>query len=66
MALNFQDMHDPRITRVVLAVLIVASLAMVTVYAREGEGGVLHQVQGGHPPLLNGPAVQLSHLGGGD
>ena len=47
MALNFQDMHDPRITRVVLAVLIVASLAMVTVYAREGEGGVLHQVQSG-------------------
>ena len=30
-----------------------------------GPGGVLHQVQGGHPPLLNGPAVQLLHLGGG-
>ena len=30
-----------------------------------GVGGVLHQVQGGHPPLLDGPAVQLLHLRGG-
>ena len=30
-----------------------------------GLGGVLHQLQGGGPPLLNGPAVQLLHLGCG-
>lgn len=45
MALNFQDMHDPRITRAALVVLIVASLALVTVYAREGDGDPLHQAQ---------------------
>ncbi|WP_165253698.1 rod shape-determining protein MreC [Adlercreutzia sp. ZJ304] len=45
MALQFQDMKDPRLTRVVLIVLVVISFAMVTVYSREGESGLLHSIQ---------------------
>lgn len=47
MALQFQDMHDPRVSRVALIALVVISLAMVTVYSREGDHGVLHNVQSG-------------------
>ena len=45
MALNFQNSETLPVRRVLLVVLLVASLAMVTVYAREGEDGPLHAVQ---------------------
>lgn len=45
MALNFQNSSDARLRRILFIVLLVLSLIMVTVYAREGEDGPLHAVQ---------------------
>lgn len=45
MALNFQNSSDARLRRILFIVLLVLSLIMVTVYAREGEDGSLHAMQ---------------------
>ncbi|WP_165172865.1 rod shape-determining protein MreC [Adlercreutzia sp. ZJ242] len=45
MALNFQDRGSASATRVLLVVLVVVSVACMTIYAREGAGGPLHAVQ---------------------
>ncbi|HIW77271.1 MAG TPA: rod shape-determining protein MreC [Candidatus Gordonibacter avicola] len=45
MALNFQQNGSASMRRVLLVVLLVASLALATLYAREGENGPLHTVQ---------------------
>lgn len=45
MALNLQQSGARPTRRVLLVVLLVASLALCIVYGREGEGGPLHQVQ---------------------
>ncbi|RDB61276.1 rod shape-determining protein MreC [Gordonibacter sp. 28C] len=46
MALNFQQSGSASAKRVLLVVLLAASLALATLYAREGENGPLHTVQG--------------------
>ena len=46
MALNFQQGEAPSARRILLVVLLVASLVLSTVYSREGEGGPLHAIQG--------------------
>ena len=46
MALNFQQSGSASAKRVLLVVLLVISLALATLYAREGEDGPLHAVQG--------------------
>ncbi len=45
MGLNFQNNDTLPVRRVLFVVFLVISLVMVTVYAREGEGGPLHAVQ---------------------
>ena len=45
MALNFQNRGSSLASRVLVVVLVVVSVASITLYAREGEGGVLHQAQ---------------------
>ena len=45
MALNFQDRGSAPSTWVLLVVLMVASVACMTLYAREGEDGPIHAVQ---------------------
>ena len=45
MALNFQQRSSVLVRRALLAALVVASLALVAVYSREGEGGPLHAAQ---------------------
>lgn len=45
MALNFQNSDATPLRRVLLVLLLVVSLVMVTVYAREGADGPLHAVQ---------------------
>ena len=46
MALNFQQSGSASAKRVLLVALLVVSLALATLYAREGEDGPLHAVQG--------------------
>ena len=46
MALNFQQGETVLPRRVLLIVLLAVSLVLTTVYAREGENGPLHTVQG--------------------
>lgn len=45
MALNFQQRNPALTSRVLLILLLVASAALVFLYAREGEDGALHAVQ---------------------
>lgn len=45
MALNFQNNGSATLRRVLLVVFLVASVALMTLYAREGDSGVLHTVQ---------------------
>lgn len=45
MALNFQDRSSAPFRRVLLVVLLVTSVATMTLYAREGGEGPLHSVQ---------------------
>ena len=56
MALQFQQRGSAFTRRVLLAVCLVASLALLTTYSREGEGGLLHGAQnavsGAVAPLL--------------
>lgn len=46
MALNFQNNGSALIRRVLLVVFLVVSLVLMTLYAREGEDGPLHAIQG--------------------
>lgn len=46
MALNFQNNGSAALRRVLLVALLVVSAALVTVYAREGDDGPIHRVQG--------------------
>ena len=59
MALNFQNRNGAPAHRVLLVVLLVAALAMATVYSREGEAGPLHTVQG----AVNSLTSPLKFLG---
>lgn len=45
MALDFLDRRSAPVQRVLLAVLVVVSIACMTLYAREGDSGPLHTVQ---------------------
>lgn len=45
MALSFQNQGSALVRRVLFIVLIVVSLATMTLYAREGADGVLHRIQ---------------------
>ncbi|HAM15820.1 MAG TPA: rod shape-determining protein MreC, partial [Eggerthellaceae bacterium] len=45
MPLNTQQSGSPVVRRIVLVVLLVASVALATVYGREGESGPIHAVQ---------------------
>ena len=47
MPMNMQQNGPRPARRILLVALLVASLALVTVYAREGDGGLIHAVQGG-------------------
>ena len=53
MALNFQNQNGAPARRVLLIVLLAASLVMATVYSREGEAGPLHTVQGAVSSLFS-------------
>lgn len=46
MALNFQQRNSAFLRRVLLVAFLVASIVLVAVYAREGENGPVHAVQG--------------------
>lgn len=59
MALNFQQRGSVLARRALLAALLVASVAMVAVYSREGEGGPLHAVQG----AVSGAVAQVGFAG---
>lgn len=59
MALNFQQSGSASLKRVLLVVLLVASLALVTLYAREDENGPLHTVQG----AVSGIATPFKFVG---
>ena len=45
MPLNMQQTGSRATRRIVLVVLLIASLALATVYAREGSEGPIHSVQ---------------------
>lgn len=45
MALNFQNRGSALPSRVLLVVLLVISIACVTLYAREGDDGIIHRAQ---------------------
>jgi len=47
MPMNMQQTGSKTTRRILLVVLIVASIVMLTVYAREGDGGPLHSMQNG-------------------
>ena len=53
MALNFKDKNAVPTKRVLLAVLLVISLACATVYSREGEDGALHGIQAGFQSIAS-------------
>ena len=62
MPLNLQQNNGSSATRnIVLVVLLIVSLVLVTLYAREGEGGPVHAVQN---VFANG-SVQVSRVGTG-
>ncbi len=60
MALNFQQRTSTFVRRALLGALIVVSIALLTVYAREGDGGFLHQVQG----AVSGIVAPIETAGG--
>lgn len=45
MSLNFQDKGSASLQRVLLVVLLVASVALLTLYVREGDQGPIHSAQ---------------------
>ncbi len=45
MALNFQNNGHTRLSRILLVALLAASVVLMTMYAAEGQGGVLHKLQ---------------------
>lgn len=59
MALNFQQRSSVLLRRVLLVTFLVVSVVFVTVYAREGESGPLHTVQG----AVSGTFAPLKTLG---
>ncbi|OUO90861.1 rod shape-determining protein MreC [Gordonibacter sp. An230] len=59
MALNFQQRGSALVRRVLFGVLLVASLAMTAVYAREGDDGALHRAQA----AVSGAAAPLKLVG---
>ena len=59
MALNFQQRGSALVRRVLLAFLVVVSLAMTTVYAREGDDGTLHRAQA----VVSGAVAPLKLVG---
>lgn len=65
MPLNFQQSGSPTGGRILTIVLLVVSLVLTTVYAREGEEGPLHALQGGMT-VITTPAQYLgSGVGAG-
>ncbi len=59
MALNFQQKGSVFLRRVLLVAFLAASVALVTVYSREGDGGPLHVVQG----AVSGAVAPLGFVG---
>ncbi|CVH79697.1 Cell shape-determining protein MreC precursor [Coriobacteriaceae bacterium CHKCI002] len=59
MALNFQQRGSALVRRVLLAFFLVASFAMMTVYAREGDDGALHRAQA----VVSGAVAPLKLVG---
>ncbi len=59
MALNFQQSGSVFVRRVLLIVFSVASVAMMFLYAREGEGGLLHEAQA----AFSGVTAPLEYAG---
>lgn len=59
MALNFQQRSSVFLRRVLLVAFLVASLALVTLYSREGQDGPLHAVQSG----VSGAVAPLKFVG---
>ena len=61
MPLNFPQNGSPATRNIVLVALLIVSLVLVTVYAREGEGGPIHSVQN----AITGGSAQVSRVGAG-
>ena len=61
MALNFQQSRSRTARRIVLAVCLVAAVALVALYAREGDEGTLHDAQSTTSELFS----PLSFVGSG-
>ena len=61
MPFNLSQTGSPAFRNVVLVALLILSLALVTVYAREGENGPIHTVQN----TLSGGTAQVSRVGAG-
>ena len=59
MTLNFQQRSSVFLRRVLLVAFLVASLALVTLYSREGQDGPLHAVQSG----VSGAVAPLKFVG---
>ncbi|NHM14331.1 rod shape-determining protein MreC [Xiamenia xianingshaonis] len=60
MALNFQQRTSTFVRRALLGALVVVSIVLLTVYAREGDDGFLHQVQG----TVSGVVAPIEMAGG--
>jgi len=61
MPFNLSQTGSPAFRNVVLVALLILSLALVTVYAREGENGPIHTVQN----TLSGGTAQVGRVGAG-
>lgn len=59
MALNFQQRSSVFVRRVLLVAFLIASVALVTTYAREGENGPVHAVQN----AVSGAVAPLKFVG---
>lgn len=61
MPLNLSQTGSPAFRNIVLVVLLIVSLALVTVYAREGESGPIHTVQA----AFTSGSAQVNRIGSG-
>lgn len=61
MPLNLSQNGSPATRNIVLVALLIVSLVLITVYAREGEGGPIHAVQN----AFTGGSAQVSRVGAG-
>lgn len=64
MALKFQQKNSALVRRVLVIALLVVALVLVTLYAREGEGGFLHSAQSGASDVASVAGAAGQGIGG--